>query len=501
MKLLSNSQMRISDKFTCDYLQINSSELMNRAAEACVNEILTRFDNSKSILVICGPGDNGGDGFAIAIKLKNLGFNVEVIDVDSQSKSENNIYYKSIFISNNGKCDLYKPGKPIAQKDILIDAVFGSGLSRQIEGVFAQLINAINACNSYVIAIDSPSGFFTENEMPEGNVAVKANWTLCFHCPKLMFFFAESEKYVGEWIVLPIGIVSPKSEEFEESLFPFYYLLDEDVRSLRKPRTVFSHKGDFGNALIVAGSQGKMGAATLSVKACVRAGAGKTFAYIPSEALAIMQIAVPEAMCILSDAKDIIAGSINPEWTDSICFGPGVGKADETATLLKLLIQQAQNPLLIDADGITILSEHLTWLAFMPSLSILTPHPKEMDRLLGSSRTSFERFEKARAFSQKYNLIIVLKGAYTAIILPNGEVYFNSTGNPGMAKGGSGDVLSGIITALLSQGYSPVASCKLGVFIHGLAGDIANEKYGQIAMTPSDLIECLGNAFQLVGSQ
>jgi ADP-dependent NAD(P)H-hydrate dehydratase / NAD(P)H-hydrate epimerase len=498
MKLLNNSQMRISDAYTCERLAIQSSMLMDRAAEACTNEILKRIDNSKSVCIICGPGDNGGDGFSIAIKLKHRGFNVSVIEIESDNCSENQSHYKSIYLSDNGSLVYFKSKTSIDNADIVVDAIFGSGLSRPVEGIYAELIHAINECKSFVISIDSPSGFLTENEMPPDYIAVKANWTLCFHCPKLMYFFKESVEYVGEWTVLDIGIITPNSEEFKSSEFPFYYTIDRDLNDELKRRSVFDHKGVFGNALIVAGSEGKMGAATLCVKACVKSGAGKTTAFIPASALSIMQISVPEAMCILSDEPTLLAGSINPEFADVVCFGPGAGQASETAMLLKLLIQQTSNPLLIDADGINILSENLTWLAFLPALTILTPHAIELDRLVGKSNTSFERFEKARALSQKFNLIIVLKGAYSAIILPNTNVYFNSTGNPGMAKGGSGDVLSGIITALLSQGLSPETACKLGVFIHGLAGDIAAESNSEIAMTPSDLIDELGSAFKLL---
>ena len=374
---------------------------------------------------------------------------------------------------------------------VVIDAIFGSGLTRPIDGFIADIVHQIN--KKEIVAIDLPSGLFAEDNR-ENNFdnIVKAKTTLTFQQPKLAMLFPQNYFFVGEWIVLPIGL----HQGFIEGLHSTNYVITiSDIKTILKPRAKFSHKGTFGHALLIAGSKGKMGAAILSAKACLRAGAGLLTVHIPAKGLEIMQTALPEAMCSTSDENDFIADVPELSTYNAIGIGPGLGMEKQTQNTLKLLIQNANFPLVIDADALNILSENKTWLAFLPQESILTPHPKEFERLVGKWDSDEERLEMQRQFAVKHQINVVLKGANTAIALPNGDVYFNSTGNEGMATAGSGDVLTGIITSLIAQRYSSSEAAILGVYLHGLAGDVAKENLTEFGMLASDIVDAIPKAY------
>jgi len=501
MKLLNNHQMKLADEYTIAHEPIRSDKLMERAARICAAEIISVINKQDTVFILCGPGNNGGDGFAIAWMLKELGYSTTVYEVSNEYESADQLIQKSKYKELNGKILSTIDESELSTCSVIIDALLGSGLSRPLEGKYLDCAYLVNASGKFVISIDSPSGFYSESPMPVGASSIKANLTLTFHAPKLMFFFPESEQYVGEWMVLDIGIIASSQALNSIPNFPYYYTLSDDLISFIKRRPVHSHKGNFGHALIAGGSIGKMGAIVLALKSCVTSGAGKTTAFIPASSVSIVQTAIPEAMALISDDDDVLGGAINTEWASAICFGPGAGTSDRTAKVLKLIIQQSTVPLLIDADGLNILSENPTWLSFLPANTILSPHPGEMDRLAGKSSNSFERLQNAREMAIKYGVVIVLKGAYTAIVSPFGEVFFNSTGNPGMAKGGSGDVLSGIITAFLAQGFSAESAAKFAVYLHGLAGDMAAEYFSELSMTPSNTIEFIGKAYLALSNQ
>jgi len=384
----------------------------------------------------------------------------------------------------------------IPDGSIIIDAIFGSGLSKPIEGFAAEVIRLINDTNSTRIAIDIPSGLYADQHsaLPKAAI-VKADYTLTFQYPKLSFLFAENEHYVGKWIVLPIGLMDEATKDKEIRNFT----IDRaDAFSLLKSRTQFSHKGHFGHALLIAGSYGKTGAAVLAAQAALRSGAGLVTAHLPASSRQIMQTAAPEVMVSIDNNDRFISHHPDLSLFNTIAIGPGLGLAKETQQALKLLIQNATVPLLFDADALNILAENKTWISFIPPLSIFTPHPKEFERLFGKFANAFERNKRQIEFSVMHRIYIVLKGAFTSISTPDGKCFFNTTGNPGMATGGSGDVLTGVILGLLAQGYHPQEAAILGVYLHGLAGDIASKDKSQEAMIAGDITENLGAAFKKI---
>ena len=501
MKILTSEQIREADAYTIAHEPVSSIDLMERAASACVAWITERFDASFKFNVFCGTGNNGGDGLAIARQLYNRGYDIEIFIVrfsDHCSKDflVNEVKLKNLDVGLNDITD----EKPLpvfnTKTDVIIDAIFGTGLSRPVEGFTARIIHQINKSNVPVIAIDLPSGLFTgDNSSNNIQNIVKASYTLTFQVPKLAFMLPENADFLGEWHILDIGL----SEKFISEISTAYFYVDiAFIKTIYRKRTKFSHKGNFGHSLLVAGSQGKMGAAVLASKACMRAGTGLLTVHIPKRGINILQTSIPEAMLDIDSNEKYVSGNIETEKFDAIGIGPGIGLEKETQGLLKLLIQNTSVPLVIDADALNIISENKTWISFLPARSILTPHPKEFERLAGKTSNSFEGLQKLKELAVKWGVYIVLKGANTAIVGPDGIIYFNSTGNPGMATAGSGDALTGILTALLAQGYSSKEACVLGVYLHGLAGDIAAGELSQEALTASDIIYFLGEAFKKI---
>jgi len=376
----------------------------------------------------------------------------------------------------------------------LVDALFGSGLNRALEGFPAEVVRSINLSGATVLSVDMPSGLMGEhNEEGNGQTVVQANRTLTFQFPKLSFFFPENERYTGKWEIVDIGLHSAIMGELDT---PFRFLTREELVGMVKPRSVFSHKGTFGHALLVSGSYGRMGAAVLASRSCLRSGVGLLTTHVPRLGYPILQTAVPEAMTSI-DESDLLFSGISPLGPFSaVGAGPALGLKNNTQTGLHRLISECRVPMVLDADALNILGLHTDWIGELPPQTILTPHPKEFERMFGEARSGYERVMCARENAAKYGLILVLKGAYTAVALPDGTCWFNASGNPGMATAGSGDVLTGIILALLAQGYSPGDASLLGVYVHGLAGDRAAKDVGKTALIASDIIDHLGMAFK-----
>ncbi len=503
MKILSNEQIREADEFTMLNEPISDDALMERAAAKCVDFLKQQWNNSVPFVVFCGPGNNGGDGLVIARLLCEYDYKVIVYCLDSVKYSDGfNLNYERIkkqnlaivYIISDVKEDLLQ----YPENAIVVDALFGSGLSKNVTGLALDIIEDINKNNNTVVSIDLPSGLWDIKSMAgDSNAIVHANFTLTFQCPKLSFFFSENGTFVGRWLVLDIGL----NKDFIASCpSNYYYVEKHDINSLIRARKRFSHKGTYGHALLLAGSYGKIGAAVMASKACLRAGLGLLTVRIPKCAYQIMQTSIPEAMVSVDENENYVAPFNFKENFNAVGIGPGIGTNDETASMLKFLLQNYQKPMVIDADAINILAQNPTWLSFLPKHSILTPHPKEFIRLVGQYNDDIEKFEMQSAFSQKYNVYVVLKGANTSVSTPEGKIWFNSTGNPGMATAGSGDVLTGILTGLLAQSYSSFETCLLGVWIHGKAGDIAANKFGEISVIASDIINNIGEAFVELGS-
>jgi len=503
MKILSAKQVREVDAYTIKHEPIASIDLMERAATACFEWLVDHYSKDFPFKVFCGLGNNGGDGLVVARLLADKGYKVEVFIVNYSDKQSDDfkinlerikkIKSAAIHQLTENKLELMDD---ISSGDILLDSIFGSGLSRPIDGFTADVVHKLNKSSAQVVAIDIPSGLFAEDNTENilENIVV-ADVTLSLEMPKLAFMFSENAKFVGQWFTIPIGL---NQSFIDQQPGDFTLITVQLSKSIIRARSKFSHKGTFGNALLIAGSKGMMGAAVLAVRGSLRSGAGLVSACIPACGYDIMQSSVPEALAVVSDGADQISGTVDTAKYNAIGVGPGIGNHEDTVTMLKILIQNTGVPLVLDADAINIIAENKTWLSFVPREAVYTPHPGEFKRLIGDYTSGNERIRVQIKFSLKYGAYVVLKGMHTCITCPDGTCYFNSTGNPGMATGGTGDVLTGMITGLLAQGYSGKDACLLGVYLHGLAADIAVVNTAVESLTAGDLVDHIGGAFQYV---
>lgn len=497
MKLFTGAQIKEIDLYTIKEEPISSADLMERASEKIFEYLVRDYLKNKKILVIAGCGNNGGDGLAVARLLCDAGYSVRVCLIKYTKNLSVDCKLNFDRISKYEKIQKYVVEHVfelnISSDEIIIDALFGTGLTRPLENLALETVNKINSSGCRVISIDIPSGLFCEDNThnnPEG--IVKATETITLQFPKISFFYPENFKYTGDWKVVSIGL---HHQIILDKPSSYLFLEKTEIKQLMKKRDKFSHKGNFGHALLIAGGYGKMGAAVLASRSCLRTGTGLLTSYIPRCGYDIMQISTPESMVITDSCQEYISDLPDLSFYSAIGIGPGIGTNELTGDMLKQLILKVKVPLVIDADGLNILSVNKKWLNKLPENTILTPHPKEFDRLAGDSSDSFERCQKAGEFSKKYKVIVVIKGAFTQIHYPDGTICFNSTGNPGMATGGSGDVLTGIILGFLAQGYRSEEAVKIGVYLHGLAGDIAAGKLGEDSIIASDIIKFLPEAF------
>lgn len=501
MKILSSNQLKELDKYTMEQEPIASIDLMERAAQALTEAIIRRWDTSHPIVVFAGPGNNGGDALAVARMLSQKSYHVEVFLFNTKGrlseecqtnlhrlKTCGSIYFTEISTQ-------FDP--PIlTENHVVIDGLFGTGLNKPLNGGFAAVVKYINASKATVVAIDIPSGLMGEdntyNIRPH---IVRADVTLCIQLPKLSFFFPENEEIVGEWELLDIGL---KQSYIQAAESPYSILEEEQIRSLIKPRKRFAHKGSFGHGLLIAGSYGMAGASILSAKACLRSGIGLLTVHVPIYNHDLLQTTVPEAIVQTDIHERYFAEPVDLSKYKALAIGPGLGQEEDTALAMMEQIQASNIPVVLDADAINILSSHRNWLSRLPKQSILTPHLGELERLTGKCMDTYERLTKVKELAAYLHSYIIVKGAWTNIVTPDGRCFLNPTGNPGMATAGSGDVLTGILLALLAQGYSQEEACQLGVYVHGLAGDLAAETMSQIAMTSGDIIAALPQAWKKI---
>jgi hydroxyethylthiazole kinase-like uncharacterized protein yjeF len=491
MKLFTAAQLRAWDQFTIQHEPISSFDLMNRAVDAMANWMFFAYPEKVfPVYIFVGTGNNGGDGLGLARVLHHAFYDTKVLVCPFTEKYSADFERQKSMLPKDISVSDFTPTLDIPEDALIIDALFGTGLDRPLDGPWLQVIDFINRLPNEKIAIDIPSGL-PADALPFGP-CVRVHQTFTFQVPKMAFLFPENQDIVGEWMVGDIGLLP---EYADKTATQSHIITASDTDLIRKNRPKFSHKGNFGHALLIAGSFGKSGAAVLAARACLRAGAGLLTVHAPLCAHDILQAAIPEAMYSADDTLDKWTNNIDIQRYQALGIGPGIGTAPETVAAFKSLLATANQPLVLDADALNILSEDSTCWRWVPKNTILTPHPKEFERLFGPSTDALARNLLQRQKAQELGVFIVLKGAHTAIAAPDGQCYFNSTGNPGMATGGSGDVLTGILTGLLAQGYAPLHTCILGVYIHGLAGDLAAESKSEAGMIAGDIVDALGAAW------
>jgi len=502
MKILSPHQIRAVDAYTIEHEPITSIDLMDRAAIACVYWINEIFNTHRKIAIFAGPGNNGGDGLAIAFFLQRLRYDVSVYMLTENDRLSPEALDKYQRLTVCKPLVLSEKNMPVLfPSTIVIDTLFGVGLSRPLDGLAAQTVAHINNSGCTVVSIDMPSGLFCDdNRGNDPERIIRARYTLTFQQPKLSLFFAENAVFAGQWETLNIGLLSD-AIAIQDS--KYFAIQKKDIAEYVPTRNKFAHKGDFGHACLVAGRRGMMGACVLAAKACLRTGVGLVTTHIPHGENIIMQTSIPEALVSLDENYEVFSQNPDLSVYSAIGVGPGIGKEKDTQMALFALLQKINirktffsGRLVFDADALNILSENPDWLKLLPPNSILTPHTKEFDRLAGYSENGYQRHLKQIEMAHKYAIFIVLKGAHTSIATPDGNCFFNTTGNPGMATAGSGDVLTGIIVSLLAQGWSPRYAACAGVWLHGVAGDKAALKSGQQALIASDIIKNIGKAFK-----
>ena len=499
MKIFTSAQIHELDKYTIEHEPIKSIDLMERAAKALTQAITDQWNSSTPVIVFAGPGNNGGDALAVARMLIDRNYDVTAYLFNiSGHLSEDCAINKKRLVEKRAKALIeviqeFEP--PVLNENMLVvDGLFGSGLNKPLAGGFASLVKYINTNPAKIVSIDIPSGLMTEDNSSNvrANI-IKADLTLTLQQKKLSFFFPENQVFIGKLKVLDIRL----SQEGTEKIEADYTLLEEnDIRQRLLARDPFTHKGKMGNALIIAGSYGMGGAAVLATKACLRAGAGKVTTHTPKCNYLTLQISVPEAVIQFDREETTFSEAVDSEDFNAVGIGPGLGTSEQTAIAIIAQLRRTQCPLVADADAINILANHRAWLQQLPKGIIMTPHSKEFDRLEVHCTDSYERLSKAREMAKRLQAYIILKGHYTTLCLPDGHVIINSTGNAGMATAGSGDVLTGIITGLLARGYKKEDACIVGMYLHGLAGDIAARELGEESVIAGDIIQYLPYAFK-----
>ncbi|HPG73048.1 MAG TPA: NAD(P)H-hydrate dehydratase [Bacteroidales bacterium] len=503
MKVFTALQVRNIDNETIVNEPVSSIDLMERAASCLCSRLLQLYTTTRPFIVFCGRGNNGGDGLVLARLLLQHNYDccVYICAGENQLSPDAAInfnrlkdaYPQSIhLIANIGK-SIEIPGNAV-----VIDALFGSGLTRPVQDIEAHIIDIVNSSLAEVVSVDIPSGLFAEDNSGNVGAIVKAKRTFTFEAPFLSFFFDENYQYTGNWEIMNIKLLEEAKQNTDT---PYNWVQKCEVKALYKQRIRVAHKGNYGHALLIAGSKGKTGAAVLAARACLRTGCGLLTVRVPGSSYDILQISCPEAMTTCDTNSDMVSSHGDISKYEAIGIGPGLGTHTHTAAMIFDLLQQSRKPMVLDADALNILAANRDLLANLPPNTILTPHPGEFKRLFGETNNSYEALQMQIEASKKYNIIIVRKGAFTACSLPDGSCYFNSTGNQGMATAGAGDVLTGMILSLLAQNYEPGHAAILGMWLHGKAGDIACEKQSYESLIAGDIVDSIGKAYNVLLSE
>lgn len=496
MKIFTAQQVRTWDQATIEQEPIASINLMERASEAVVKWLVDQdwWSEIRNVAVVCGPGNNGGDGFAVARLLKDIGIQVKVYAQNSLG-SEDRAVNKERYCEQSEVYSFQELGSNA--HDLCIDALFGTGLTRPLEGEWVEVVDAINKVGGKVLSIDIPSGL-PSDVLTEPVPVVQADFTCSFQVPKPIFFDPVCHRAIGEWHILNIGLLP---EYYHKQLNPDHWVAPADVAAMLPKKERFAHKGINGHAVIIGGSEGMVGAVLMAAESALFSGVGLLSLHLPESGRVMAQTRVPEAMVLpnTEEEQKVVASFPElPAKCNALGIGPGLGRGVGQERMLKSAIQTSGVPMVLDADALNILSENKTWFDFLPPKTILTPHLGEFERLAGKAEGFIQQTQMLREFCQRYNLVVVLKGGYTRIGLPNGTIWYNTNGNPGMATGGMGDVLTGVITSLLAQGLSPDRAAICGVHLHACAGDITAEKVGDAGVTASQVAQTIGLAIDKI---
>lgn len=503
MKLFTKEDIRNIERLTLGSEAITASTLVERVADGVAAEINKQWRTTKRVLVFAGPGNNGADALATSMRLIDMGFNpvVYLFNIGGNSIKGECRKFRDIFIREYPEANYHEIINSFNQpelgpSDIVVDGLFGTGLKEALSGGFMALVRYINESGAKVVSIDLPSGMFVDwNRSVSARNVIHAYLTLAIQFPHISFFLPESAEMTGRWKVLDVGM---SREAIEQTKSAFHLMEEAEIRSLLRPRNPFSSKADFGSACIVAGRYGMTGAAVLACRGALRAGAGKVTLYGPQCAFQIAQTSVPEAMFEADENQLMVTDIRLDKKFTSFGIGPGLGTSDSTMNAVETFIKRSVKPLVIDADALNCLAQRPSLIHHLPMRSVLTPHAGEFDRMFGEHINHEARLLKALEVAHNHNILILLKGRYTALVRPDGKVYFNSSGTPALATPGSGDVLTGIITAFIAQDYKPEVSALLGAYIHGKAGELAAEKHGEYGVTASDVANAVGQAIMNV---
>lgn len=498
MKIYSAKQIHEADKATVEKENIPFYNLMERAGGYVYEWIHQRLQGQPvPIKVFCGIGNNGGDGLVIARLLEKNGYNVQTYIVNCSDKRSEGFLkaYEELKNASKKWPEVLKEESDLPEinpQDLVVDAIFGIGLNRCPDDWVKKLFSTINNSKAYILAIDIPSGMYMDKGLEEDDIVIQSSFVLSFMSPKLPFFLPETGNYINMWDVIDIGV---DPEYLANTDTDVELISKQEIQRMFKGRTKFSHKGMYGHSLIIGGSFGKMGAVTLATRAALRAGSGLVTAYVPQIGVPILQSSVPEAMVETDNFNGSVFEEIDFQTeATAIAIGPGMGTDEKTVTAMASFLKTQKTPLVIDADALNIIAKRPQLMEQVPDLSILTPHPGELERLIGKWKDDFDKLEKTAKFAKNHNVVIVIKGAHT-ITVYDYKLFINTTGNPGLSTGGSGDVLTGVITGLLAQQYHPVESAIVGTYFHGMAADIAINQYGIEGLLAGDVVEFLGRAY------
>lgn len=497
MKIFSTKQIYEAAAATIAKEGIPSYNLMERSGGYIYQWMHHRLQGQPvPIKVFCGIGNNAGNGLVVARLLLKNGYNVDTYIVNCSDKRSPDFLkaYDALKSEVKKWPEIIKSAEDfpvISPQDIVVDAIFGIGLNRCPEAWIQQLFVKINESKAYTLSIDIPSGMYGDRGLDENDIVIQATFVLSFMSPKLAFFLPDTGKYINMWDSIDVGL----EPEFLNTIETDVSLISKpEIQQMYKGRSQFTHKGMFGHSLIIGGSFGKMGAVQLAAKAALRSGSGLVTAYVPQIGVPILQTAIPEVMVETDNFNGKVFEEIDFQTeANAIAIGPGMGTDEKTVNAMDSFLKSQKAPIVIDADAINIIAKRPSLMEQVPNLSIFTPHPGELERLIGKWKDDFDKLEKAAKFAKNHNVIIVLKGAHT-ITMYDMKLYINTTGNPGLSTAGTGDVLTGVITGHLAQGYHPVEASIMSVYLHGLAADIAVNQYGIEGLIAGDVTDFLGRA-------